>query len=276
MEVQHELDYNQETLVVEACLQHFKIRNKIGRVVIGDIQGVHDEDVDMWKTILSQQKEVEEEIEKEVKQEQDIAAQGKSKGKDKDTTDGFNEFSIKDMISDVVLDIINLTKDAKTPIEKKSTIETIDINYTPAKGTNQTKHPRDDEATIEDIPYEENPQRNLVTINILTTYSTSNEPHLPEKGAEEENPKMIDSSIPSVDEIEEKEQEKKGAEKKNEELKKIGTIGISPGETKEPKQEKKIEYTSSGQPESGQKIVVDTPPVKRKLVLEKETKKKES
>ncbi|XP_059068263.1 uncharacterized protein LOC131858827 [Cryptomeria japonica] len=275
MEVHHELDYNQSSLVAEACVEHFKIRNKIGRVTIGDIQGVHDEGIDMWKTILSQQKKAEEEIQKEVKQGQDIAAQEKRKGKDKDTTDEFDAFIVEDIIGDVVSDIPNLTKDAEPLVEQKSTIKTIDINNTPAKGTDQTKHSGEDEVTIVDIPYEEKPQRNPVTINIPTTHPTSNEPHLPKKGLEQENPKMIDSSILFVDETKEKEQEKKEVEKKIE-RKETKSTGIGLGETKELKQEKKIEDFSSGQLEGGQKTVVDTPPVKRKLVLEKETEKKKA
>ncbi|XP_059067463.1 uncharacterized protein LOC131858286 [Cryptomeria japonica] len=133
MEVQNELDYNQANLVAEACVQHFKIRNRIGRVSIKDIQGMHDEGVDMWKMILSQQKEDDEEIEKEVKQGQDIATQEKRKGKDKDTTDGFDEFSVEDIIGYVVSDIPNLTKDAEPSVDQKSTVETIDIDDTLAK-----------------------------------------------------------------------------------------------------------------------------------------------
>lgn len=53
MEVKHDLYFNQASIVVEACVQCFKIRNGIGRVAIGDVQGVHDEGVALWKTILS-------------------------------------------------------------------------------------------------------------------------------------------------------------------------------------------------------------------------------
>lgn len=62
--MQYELYYNQASIVAEACVQHFKIRNRIGRLSICDIKGVHDEGVAMWKIIMSLQKEVEEEIEK--------------------------------------------------------------------------------------------------------------------------------------------------------------------------------------------------------------------
>lgn len=68
-----------------------------------------------------------------------------------------------------------------------------------------------------------------------------------EKGAEEGNPKVINTSIPLVEELEKKEIEEKEAEKKQEEMK----------ETKETK-----------------KTMVDTPLVKRKLNLEKESENK--
>ncbi|XP_059074853.1 uncharacterized protein LOC131874915 [Cryptomeria japonica] len=122
--------------------------------------------------------------------------------------------SVEDIVGDVGSDIPNLTKDAKPPVEQKSIVETIDIGDTSAKGIVQTKHPREDEVTIEEIPYEERPQKNLVTINIPTTNPTDNEPHLPKKGVEEETPKVIDSSIPVVDEAEKKETKKKKTERK--------------------------------------------------------------
>lgn len=73
---------------------------------------MRDEGVFMWKTILSQQKEAKEEIEKEVKQGQDVAAEEKGKRKDKDTIDEFDSFTIEDIISNIVSDIPNPTKDA--------------------------------------------------------------------------------------------------------------------------------------------------------------------
>lgn len=47
MEVRHDFDLNQASIVIEACVQRFKIRNKIGRVAIGDVKGVHDEGVSL-------------------------------------------------------------------------------------------------------------------------------------------------------------------------------------------------------------------------------------
>lgn len=64
-------------------------------------------------------------------------------------------------------------------LNTKSTVETIDIDVTPAKGTDQTKHPVEDEVIIEEIPYEEIPQRNPMTINTPTKNPTDNGPHLP-------------------------------------------------------------------------------------------------
>ncbi|XP_059067649.1 uncharacterized protein LOC131858429 [Cryptomeria japonica] len=228
-------DYNQASVVVEACAQHFKIRNRTRRVAIEDIKGVHDEGVAMWKTILSQQKEVEEEIEKQLKEGQDVVAQEKGKRIDNDTTDEFDVFTVEDII---------------------------------AKGTNQTKHLGEDEVIIEEIPYEERPQRNPVTINTPTTNPTNNELHLPKKGAEEETPKVIDSSIPFVDEAEKKE--------KKIERKEIETTETSPKETKELELDKKKEDSLSGQPKGSKKIVMDTPPMKQKLELEKESGNKKA
>lgn len=176
MEVKDELDYNQASILVEACIQCFKIRIMIERVAIGDFQGVHDEDVVLWKTILSQQKEAEEEITKGAKQDQGVAALDKGKGKDKDSTEGFNVFSVDDVIDNVVLYIPNLTKDVEQPVEHKSTIATIDIGVSPVKGTTQTKHPDEDEVIVEYIPYEDTPHRTLVTIN-----PTNNEPFVRER-----------------------------------------------------------------------------------------------
>lgn len=51
-----------------------------------------------------------------------------------------------------MLDIPNLKKDVEKLVEHKSTIETIDIDVSSAKGTTQTKHPSEDEVIIEDIP----------------------------------------------------------------------------------------------------------------------------
>lgn len=67
MEVQHDLDLDQASLVVEVCIQHFKIRNRTGRVVVGEFGAVHAEGVALWKKIMDQQKEDEEKIEKETK-----------------------------------------------------------------------------------------------------------------------------------------------------------------------------------------------------------------
>lgn len=190
MEVKHDLDYNQASILVEACIQHFKIRNIIGSVTIEDVQGVHDESVSLWKTILSQQKEAEQEIEKEIKQDQGATALDKWKCKDKDSTEGFGVFLVDDIIGNVVSDILNLTKDVEQPIEHKSTNETIDIGVSPVKGTTQTKNLGEDEVIVRDITYEYTPHRTLVTTN-----PTDNEPLLLEKGAEKGNPKVINTSI---------------------------------------------------------------------------------
>lgn len=251
MEVQHELDYNQASILAEACIQCFKIRNMIGRVAIGDVQDVHDEGVALWKTILSQQKEAIEEIAKETKQDQGATTLDKGKGKDKYSTKGFNFFLVDDIISSVVLDILNQTKDVEQLVEHKSTIETIDIGVSSVKGTTQTKHPGEDEVLVEDIPYEEKPHITLVIIN-----RTNNEPLSSEKGAEEGNLKVINSSVLPIQELEKKEtkekQEKhKEVEKKEEEMKEIK-------ETNELEQHKKKEDSSFDQPEDGKKKVVET------------------
>lgn len=67
MEVQHELDFDQASLMAEECIQHFKISNRTGRVAVGEIREVHTEGVALWKEIMDQQKKVEEEIEQETK-----------------------------------------------------------------------------------------------------------------------------------------------------------------------------------------------------------------
>lgn len=54
MEVQHDLDLDQASLVAEACIQHFKIRNRTGRVVLGKVEAVHKEGVALWKKIMNQ------------------------------------------------------------------------------------------------------------------------------------------------------------------------------------------------------------------------------
>lgn len=102
---------------------------------------------------------------------------------------------------------------------------------------------------------------------------------MPEKGLEEETPKVIDSLIPFVDEAEKKEAENKEEEKKEIEENKIErketkTTDTSLEETKEPEQEKKKEYSPSSQPEGSKKT--NTPLVKRKLDLEKESEKKKA
>ncbi|XP_059065747.1 DEK domain-containing chromatin-associated protein 4-like [Cryptomeria japonica] len=134
MKVQHDLDFDQASPVVEACIQHFKIRNRIGRVVVGEIEVVHEEGVALWKTIMSQQKEAEEEIAKRTKQDQGATAFDKEKGKEKDSAEGFDVFTIEDIIGNVVLDIPNLTKDVEQPVKPKSTV---DIDVTPKKGAEE-------------------------------------------------------------------------------------------------------------------------------------------
>ncbi|XP_059065954.1 uncharacterized protein LOC131857421 [Cryptomeria japonica] len=213
MEVQHDLYFNQASIVAEACVQCFKIRNTTRRVTIGDVQGVHDEGVSLWKTIFSQQKEVEEEIEKGTIQDQGVDALDKGKG-------------------NVVSDISNLKRDVEQPNKHKSTVESFDIDVTLVKGADKTKHPGEDKVIVEDIPYEDKPHRTLVTIN-----PTDNEPLLSEKGAEEGNPKVKNSSIPPIEESEkketkEKEQKEMEVEKKEEEMKEIE-------ETKESKYERR-------------------------------------
>lgn len=223
----------------------------------------------IWKTILSQQKEVEEEIEKGTKQDQGAASLDKGKNKDKDSIECFDVFTIDDIIGNVVSDIPNLTKDVEQLVKHQSAIETFDSDVTPVKGADKTKHPGEDEVVIEDIPCEDKPHITLVTIN-----PPHNEPLLSEKDVEEGNPKVINSSIPPVEEsekkeIEEKEEKQKEAKKQEEEMKEIE-------ETKESKQHKKKEDSSSGEPEDGKKIVVGTPLVKRKLHLEKESENKKA
>lgn len=52
MEVQHELDFEQDSSMAEACIQHFKIRNKIGRVAVGEVKELYVEGVALWKEIM--------------------------------------------------------------------------------------------------------------------------------------------------------------------------------------------------------------------------------
>lgn len=134
MEVQHDLDFNQASIVEKTCIQQFKIRNRTGRVVVGEIEVVHKEGVALWKIILSQQKEAEEEITKGTKQDQGATTLDKWKGQEKGSTKGFDVFTIDDIIGNVVSNIPNLTKDVEQPVKHKSTIETIDIDVTPVKG----------------------------------------------------------------------------------------------------------------------------------------------
>lgn len=111
--MQHELDYNKASILAEACIQYFKIRNMIGRVGKGDVQGVHYEGVSLWKKILSQRKEAKEKIAKGTKQDQGATALDKGKGKDKDSTKGFDVCLVYDIINNVVSDIPNLSKDVE-------------------------------------------------------------------------------------------------------------------------------------------------------------------
>lgn len=126
-----------------------------------------------------------EEIEKEVKQGQGIDAHEKSKGKEKDTINEFDVFTVDYIIDNIVLDIPNLTKDVDQPVEYKSITETTDIDVSLVKLTTQTKHLGEDEVIIEDIPYEDRPHRTLVTTN-----PTNNEPLLLEKVQRKKNKRM--------------------------------------------------------------------------------------
>ncbi|XP_059070777.1 uncharacterized protein LOC131860388 [Cryptomeria japonica] len=136
MQVQHELDYNQANLVVEEC-------------------------------------EAEEEIEKEVKQGQDIVVQENSKGKDKETIDGFDEFIVEDIIGDVISDIPNLTKDAEMSVEKKSIVETIDIDDTLETEKKKAKLPTSTNFEVEaeeeeEETKEEEGEDSVIDINKMT------------------------------------------------------------------------------------------------------------
>lgn len=101
MEVQHEFDHDQASLVVEACTQHFRTRNRTGRVVVGEVGAVHAEGLAFWKKIMDQQKEAEDEIEKETKQDHGAAALDKGKAKEKESTKDFDTFTIKDIIGNL-------------------------------------------------------------------------------------------------------------------------------------------------------------------------------
>ncbi|XP_057816417.2 protein MNN4-like [Cryptomeria japonica] len=210
--------------------------------------------------------------------------------------------TVDDIIGNVVSDIPNVKKDVEQSVENKSTVETIDIDVSSVKGTTQTKHPDEDEVIIEDISYEDKHHRTSVTINPI-----DNEPLLSEKGAEEENSQVTDSSMLSVDEVDKKEDvkketkekkvEKKGIEEetpkvinssipsideeekkeikdKKIERKETKTIDIGLEETKELEQDKKKEDSPSSQREGNKKTKI--PPMKRKLDLEKESEKKKA
>lgn len=95
----------------------------------------------------------------------------KGKVKKKGSTEGFDVFSVDEIIGNT--DIPNLTKDVEQP-----------VHTTPMKGADQTKHPSQDEVTIEGIPYEDTPHRTSLKPN----------PILSEKGKEEEK-KVEDKKV---------------------------------------------------------------------------------
>lgn len=130
----------------------FKIRNRTGRVAVGEIREVHSEGVALWKEIMDQQKKVEEEIEQETKQ--DKGATVLDKGKAKDSTEGFDTLYVQDIIGDVVLDIPNLT----TGIDQS-------IHSPPVEEADKTKLSGQDEVLVEGIPYEDIAHKNLSTPN---------------------------------------------------------------------------------------------------------------